>query len=103
MFLSSSALGIVTAVNAEALWPMLIETLASPHPREGVEAASAVGFLVAGVTSQQRRQAGNRDVVVAGVRFVGASLSIKQQDKRDSLACVIIAHVNRLEAVAALA
>ena len=82
---------------------MLIETITSPHPCEGAEAARAVGFLVAGVTSQQRRQAGNRDVVVAGVSFVGASLSIKQQDECDPLTCVIIAHVNRLEAVAALA
>jgi len=65
---------------------MLVETLGSPHPSECVKTARAVSFLVAGVTSQQGRQAGNRDVVVTGVRFVGASLSIKQQDERDPLA-----------------
>ena len=74
---------------------MLIETLASPHPRECVQTARAVGFLVAGVTSQQGRQAGHRDVVVAGVCFVRASLGIIQQNERDSLAPVIIAHTER--------
>ena len=90
-------------VDTSALRSMLLETLGSSHTREGVETARAVGFLVAGVTSQQRRQAGHRDVVVTGVRFVGASLSIKQQDERDPLTRVIIAHVERLEPVAALA
>ena len=77
------------AVDAAALWSMLLEPGSRPVAGEGVQAAKAVRFLAVRASTQEPSHAGHSDVVMTPLGAI-------EQYQHDLIGAILVADVSRL-------